>query len=155
MSLANSDHMKAMLRILKYCTDTLKRGWKLQPKRKWNGKDYEFEFETSGKSDANFATCKDTRKSVTGYVVYLEGTPVAVKSGMQRIVTLSVSEAEVIAMVQSIQKMMYIEKLLKAMELKVKLPMTIWVDNKAAVDLANGWSSTGGTKHIDVRLAFV
>ena len=41
------------------------------------------------------------------------------------------------------------------MELKVKLPMVIWVDNKAAVDLANGWSSSGGTKHIDVRLAFV
>ena len=33
--------------------------------------------------------------------------------------------------------------------------MVICVDNKAAVDLANGWSSSGGTKHIDVRIAFV
>ena len=155
MSIANEDHMKAMLRVLKYCADTPKRGWTLKPTRKWNGKDYTFEFKIEGKSDANFATCKDTRKSVTGYVVYMEDTPIAVKSGMQRIVALSVSEAEVIAMVQCVQEMLYVMKLLNSMELKVKLPMVIWVDNKAAVDLANGWSSSGGTKHIDVRLAFV
>ena len=155
MSSANHDHNKAMHRILKYCADTPKRGWILEPNRKWDGKDLEFEFEVCGKSDSNFATCKETRRSVTGYVVYLEGALIAVKSGMQRIVALSVSEAEVIAMVQCVQEMLYVKKLLNSMKLKVKLPMTVWVDNKAAVDLANGWASSGGTKHIDVRISFI
>ena len=51
--------------------------------------------------------------------------------------------------------MMYVKKLVESIELKVKMPMIIWVDNKAAVDLANGWASTAGTKHMDVRLMFV
>ena len=134
MSMANNDHYKAMLRIMKYCTLTPERGWTLRPNRKWNGLDKQFEFVIMGKSDSNYATCKETRKSVTGFVVYFEGTPVAVKSGMQCIVALSVSEAEVIAMVQCIQEMLYIKKLIESIELKVKTPMIIWVDNKAAVD---------------------
>ena len=155
MSMANQDHYKAMLRIMKYCTLTPDRGWTLKLHRKWNGLDKEFEFVIMGKSNSNYATCKETCKSVTGFVVYFEGTPVAVKSGMQQIVAISVSKAEVIAMVQCIQEMMYVKKLIESIELKVKIPMIIWVDNKAAVDLANGWASTGRTKHMDVRLMFV
>jgi hypothetical protein len=56
---------------------------------------------------------------------------IAVKSGMQRIVALSVTEAEVIAMVQAIQELLYAnKKVLEAMELKIELPMIVKVDNK-------------------------
>ena len=33
--------------------------------------------------------------------------------------------------------------------------MILEVDNKGAVDLANGWSIGGGTKHMDVRIMFL
>ena len=140
---------------MKYCVDTKHRGWKLQPKRSWNGHNKEFKFRISGKSDSNFATCTETRKSITGYSVELEGTPVAVKSGMQKIVALSVTEAELIAMVMCIQEMLYVKKLLESMELKVELPMIVKCDNKGAVDLVNGWSVSGNTKHSQVRTMFV
>ena len=68
---------------------------------------------------------------------------------------LSVTEAEVIAMVQCIQEMLYVMKVLESMKLRVKKPMTVYVDNKGAVDLANGWSIGGGTKHMEVRIMFV
>ena len=135
---------------MKFCVDTKHRGWKLQPKRSWNGHNKDFRFRISGKSDSNFATCVETRKSVTGYSVDLEGTPVAVKSGMQKIVALSVTEAELIAMV-----MLYVKKLLESMELKVELPMIVKCDNKGAVDLVNGWSVSGNAKHSQVRTMFV
>ena len=155
MSKASPDHMKAVLRIMKYCSDTKERGWMLKPSRKWNGVDREFEFKIRGKADSNFATCKETRKSVTGYCVWLEDSLIAVKSGMQKIVALSVTEAETIALVQCVQEMMYAKKVLMSMKLKVELPMKVEVDNRGAVDLVNGWSCSGGTKHMDVRLMFL
>ena len=155
MSKASEDHMKAVLRILKYCSDTKERGWELKPNRKWDGKDQSFLFKIRGKSDSNYATCKETRRSITGYLVWLEESLIAVKSGMQKIVALSVTEAEVIALVQCVQEMMYMRKVLESIMLKVELPMTVEVDNKGAVDLVNGWSSSGGTKHMDVRIMYL
>ena len=58
-------------------------------------------------------------------------------------------------MIQCGQEMMYVMKLLNSTNTKDKIPMVIWVDNKATVDLANGLSSSRGTKHIDVRIAFI
>ena len=47
------------------------------------------------------------------------------------------------------------KNLIESLELKVELPMIIECDNKGAVDLANGWSVSGHSKHIDVRLNFL
>ena len=79
----------------------------------------------------------------------------AVKSGMQIIVALSVAEAELIALVMSIQEMLYIKKLLESMELQVELPMIVRCDNKGTADLVNGWSVSGNTKYSQVRTMFV
>ena len=97
----------------------------------------------------------DTRKSVTGYVVYLEMAPVAIKSVIQRIIALSVTEAELIALVQCIQEMFFVKKILESLGLCVELPMKVQCDNKGAVDLINGHSIGGNTKHIDVRILHV
>ena len=125
-------------------------------KPKWKmGLDKKFAFSIDGLSDSNFATCPETRHNITGFVVKVNKSTVSVKSGMQKIVAISVTEAETIVIVQYVQEMLYIKKLIESMELKVKLPMTVSVDNRGAVDLVNGWNVNGGTKHIDVRLAFI
>ena len=41
------------------------------------------------------------------------------------------------------------------MGLKVQLLMTLYVDNTGAIDLAENWSTTGRTKHIDVRFHYL
>mmetsp|Transcript_6799 Transcript_6799/g.8592 ORF Transcript_6799/g.8592 Transcript_6799/m.8592 type:complete len:99 (+) Transcript_6799:315-611(+) len=53
--------------------------------------------------------------------------------------------------------MLYVMYLVKGIGLLVqKQPMILLeVDNQGAVDLANGWSCTGGTKHAEVRMMFV
>ena len=96
-----------------------------------------------------------TRRSITGYIVWLEDAIITVKSGMQKIVAISVTEAEVIALVQCVQELMYMLKVLQSMLLKVELPFVVEVDNKGAVDLVNGWSSIDGTKHMDVRIMYL
>ena len=91
------------------------------------------------------------KRSITGFIVFLEGTAILVKSLMQKIVALSVTEAETIAAVQCVQEMIMAYKIIKGMGLEVELPMILEVDNRGAVDLANNWSVGGRTKHMQVR----
>ena len=46
-------------------------------------------------------------------------------------------------------------KVIESMELQVEKPMIVYSDNNGAVDLANGWSVTGTTKHMEVRIMFL
>ena len=148
-------HMKAARQIVDYLWQTPERGWYLKPDRRWKGFDKLFQFRIKGKSDSNYATCTDTRKSVTGYVVHFEGAPIAIKSVMQKIIALSATEAELIALVQCIQEMFYAKKVIESMGLIVEVPMIVQCDNKGVVDLVNGHSIGGNTKHIDVRILHV
>ena len=79
--------MKAMKRVMMYCVSTPNRHWRISPLRKIKIGD-NVQLRIKGASDASYATCKTTRRSVTGFVVFVEGAVVAVKSSMQRIVAL-------------------------------------------------------------------
>ena len=68
---------------------------------------------------------------------------------MQKVVALSVTEAELYASVRCAQDMLFLWKIIKSIGLKVKLPMILEIDNKGAVDIANNWSVAERTKHID------
>ena len=126
-----------------------------KPNKRWDASTKNFEVEVDGDADSNYATCVDTRRSVTGLIVRICKAIVAVKSGMQKIVSLSTTEAEIIALVQCVQEMLYIMKLIKSLDMKVRKPMLVHSDNKGAVDLVNGWSVGGGTKHMDCRIMFL
>jgi hypothetical protein len=56
---------------------------------------------------------------------------------MQECVTLSVAEAELMALIACVQEMIHVKKLIESMNLNVKLPMRIKVDNKGAKELVN------------------
>ena len=71
------------------------------------------------------------------------------------IVALSVTEAELFAATQCAQDMLFEMRILNSMGLKVKLPMTLEVDNKGAKDLINNWSIGGRTRHIEVKQYFL
>jgi hypothetical protein len=70
-------------------------------------------------------------------------------------VTLSVTEAELVAATECAQDMLFIKQVLESMELQVELPMILEVDNKGAFDLANNWSAGGRTRHVATRVTFL
>ena len=92
---------------------------------------------------------------MTGYAVFLEGVSISEKSKMQGGVTLSVTEAEATSAVECAQDMLFAMRVMESIGLKVKKPMLVWVDNKGAVDLFNGWGVTGRTRHIGTKLNFL
>ena len=110
-------HRKYVDKIITYVVNTPKRGWHLKPSRRWNPTDKHFQFMIRGKSGSNYGTDTETRKRVSGYVVYLEDAPISIKSVMQKLITLSSTEAELVALVQCVQEMMAAKRLLESMGL--------------------------------------
>jgi hypothetical protein len=111
-----------------------KRGLVPKPNRNWYGEDKRFEFEITGMADAEYAKDTESRQSISGYCTFLEGAAVSAKSKQQRSVMLSTTEAEIMAMTECVQDMIFIKDVLQSIELKVKRPMIISWDNKGAVD---------------------
>lgn len=156
MSKVASEHVDAMHKAMGYCVATKDQGWnKLKPNQNWDGKDKSFEFVINGRSDYDYAACKATRRSVSGWAVYLEGAPISVKSSMQKTVALSVTEAKLMAAVSCAQDMLYAKRILESMQLKMKLPMLLEIDNKGTVDLINNWSVGVRTRHVETRQLFL
>ena len=145
----------AMKRVMEYCVSTPDRGLYLKPTGNWNGRDKDFQFKIHGMSDSDYAKDPETRRSVSGYATFLNDAPVTMKSKMQECVTLSVTEAELVAATNCAQDMLYIKKVLNSLGLRVELPMILYVDNKGAKDLMNNWSVGGRTRHVEVRYHFL
>lgn len=154
MGSSTSVHVQAMHRCMSYMLQTPNRGLVLRPGVHWNG-DKSFVFKIMGRSDANYAACPDTRRSVTGYTVFVANAPTECKCNMQNWVVLSVTEAETVSATSCAQSMMFHYRLFCALGLTVELPMILEVDNKGAKDLVNNWSVGGRLRHVDIRQFFL
>ena len=101
-----------------------------------------------------YASCPDTRCSVTGGSVFLKKAPVVCLSQGQKFVLLSVRESKVNAMTVMVQYMLYVMHLLQSLKLNVEFPMVAETDNAGLLDLINNWSVAGRTHHVDTRKTF-
>ena len=108
-----------------------------------------------GISDSDYAKDVDTRRSISGFAVFLNDAVVVARSKMQQCVTLLVTEAELVATTMCVQEMLYVKNVLESMDLKVAMPMLLKVGNKGAKDLLNNWSVGGRTRHVGVRINFL
>jgi hypothetical protein len=104
-----------------------------------------------GFSDSDWASCLDTRKSVTGWVVFMAGAPVAWQSKLQPIVTTSSMEAEYLAMYALICELLWMLSLLHSIKLTRAHPVKLYIDNAAAECLAKNPVYHQRSKHIDVK----
>ena len=146
--------LESMMVIMKYCIRTPNRGLELKPNGIWDG-DPEHEFVITGFSDSDYAKCPDTRRSVMGLVVYLDGAPVAVGSNGMKSVALSVTKGEQAAGVNCAQSMLHAIKVVEGMRLKVKKPMVLSLENRGSFYLANNWSTGGRTRHVECKQYFL
>jgi hypothetical protein len=54
--------------------------------------------------------------------------------------TLSVTEAEMVAATECAQDMLYEKEVLESIGLRVRLPMNLQIDNKGFVDFTQSWT---------------
>jgi hypothetical protein len=146
---ATQAHFKYLLRVIKYVLDSGEVGLKLKPKKKGEM------FYLEGISDSEYASDKDTRISVFGYILYFCGAPIAWKSKAGKSVTLSSTEAEYFALSEVTKEAIFIKQVIDSIGLALEFPITVKVDNVGAIYLAKNYSTSQRTKHIDIRTHFV
>jgi len=104
--------------------------------------------------DADWAS-QPHRHSMSGYVVLLNGGPVAWSARKQPLIALSTAEAEYIALTSVIRELLYLRLLLGELYDPVPNPIPVFCDNQAAIALASNGKFQSRTKHIDLRYHFV
>ncbi len=100
-------------------------------------------------ADADFHNESDG-KSITGFVTYLNGQFVSGKSWKQTIVTESTSEAELVAANEGAKDGLWLKYLLEEMNLDVS-PVTLFMDNKSALQIAQHPTHHKRSKHLELR----
>ena len=114
-----------------------------------------------GLSDSDFAGCKDTARSTSGYLVVLNGGVVDYYSGRQTTTALCTAMAETIALAKLVVKIKYLRAILHDLQFhqgtETNIGSTIvWVDNTAALAVATGNDFTHETvKHVTVKVRFL
>ena len=101
-------------------------------------------------TDSDWGQNPDTRKSVSGYIWFLAGAPVAWQSKTQRRVALSSCEAEFIACSEAVREARWLVQFLREIRFSAKTPITVYIDNQAAKALAENPVAHQRNKHIDI-----
>ena len=144
----SEEHIRAANMLINYVLNTKDKVYVMHPQK---GKEWILEAMT----DSDYSGDKDSRLSISGYVVFLRKVAISWRSKAQRSVTLSTSEAEYVAITECVQEMLFVRNLLLSIGITVELPAPLFVDNVSAIFIAKNASTKGRTKHMDIRFHFV
>ena len=145
---ANKSDEEKLIRLLKYLKGTTDLGMVL-------GGDENNELNLEAFSDASYGVHADA-KSHTGLYITLGRGPTLWKSYKQKSVTKSSCEAEILALSDMVSMVIWMRDAIEEMNMPRSQPITIYEDNKSAIQLvSNGMSTSDRSRHIHVRNNFV
>ena len=142
---------KEMCRVMKFVLDTREFGLKLQPSVLLKDDMVSLTMYT----DSDWAGDKETRRSISGFIIFFMDCPIVWRSKQQSSVTLSSTEAEYVALSEAAKEIKFISQVLVSMGMKVKYPIIVKVDNVGAIFMSENISATNRTRHVDARYHFV
>ncbi|XP_019252759.1 PREDICTED: uncharacterized protein LOC109231553 [Nicotiana attenuata] len=139
-------HMTAALHVLRYLKGTVDLGLFYSSVS---------DFSLTAYSDSDRTACADTRKSVTGFCIFLGDSLIGLKSKKQPIVSLSSAEAEYRALIKVVAELTWLTRLLTDICVPASLPVFVFCDSKAAIHIAKNPVFHEHTKHIEVDFHFI
>jgi len=105
-------------------------------------------------ADASDSDCKITARSTGGHILFVNGAPIAWKSGRQPLVTLSSAESEYVQATSACTEIIYVRSLLE----RAGIPQAatiLYDDNQAAIEMSKKPCHRQRSKHIRRRFHFV
>jgi hypothetical protein len=100
--------------------------------------------------DASYGECILTRKSITGYVIMVDGDVVDWKSKKQAVVAQSSTEAEYISLAMLVNKLR-VTRRIREWLVGSEGAYHVYEDNQACIKMAEGDGLSKRSKHRDVR----
>ena len=107
-------------------------------------------FDLTAYCDADWAACPHTRKSVSGYVIFLGDSIISWKSKKQHTVSLSSAEAEYRSLRRLTTEIAWLSRLLTDLDVSNITPIPVKCDNQAAIYIAKNPVYHERTKHIEL-----
>ncbi|XP_073017888.1 uncharacterized protein [Primulina eburnea] len=106
-------------------------------------------------SDADWASCPDTRKSVIGFCIFLGDALVAWKAKKQATISRSSTEAEYRALASTTSEILWLIQLLRDFHIHPSSPPTLFCDSQSAMHIAHNPLFHERAKHIEIDCHFI
>ena len=146
MNEPTEEHMEAVTRILRYLKKTPGLGLLF---RKTDNRSVEMF------TDASWASEITSRRSTTGYCAYVWGNLVTWRSKKQSVVARSSAEAEYRALALGIQEAMWIQRVLKELNLPGHGKASLFSDSQSALSIVKNPVHHDRTKHVEIDRHFI
>jgi hypothetical protein len=140
-------HLTAMKRVLRYLRGSLDFGLHLRCTTSSS--------ELTVYTNADWADCPDTRRSTSGYAVFLSDNLISSSSKRQNIISRSSAEAEYCAMANGVAEVCWLRQLLQEHHAPLSKSTLIYRDNVSVVYLSTNHVQHQRTKHVEIALHFV
>ncbi|WVZ17541.1 hypothetical protein V8G54_010523 [Vigna mungo] len=101
-------------------------------------------------SDSDWATCPESRKSITGYSIYFGNSIISSKSKKQQTVSRSSSEAEYRALANVTCEIQWLTYILQDLRISIVQPAIVYCDNRLAIQIATNQVFHERTKNIEI-----
>lgn len=111
--------------------------------------------ELTAYCDADWASCPNTRKSITGYMVKYGESLISWKSKKQNTISRSSAEAEYRSLASTVAELTWLLGLFKELGVTLQLPVAMHCASKAAIQIAVNPVFHDRTKHIDINCHFI
>jgi hypothetical protein len=104
--------------------------------------------------DASFAV-GETKQSVTGFIIYLNGVPLLWRSLKQTVVVDSSCSAEFVAASVTCKHLLHAENMVGFLGFSCPKPYALYTDSKACYHIASNPSRLGNVRHLQIRYHMV